>query len=66
MKNRHKGLMLFAGALAATFSIFPNTNYLNAFPKRSATSRMDAAWERTGRTMKIAADRVKRKYGIIG
>ncbi|MDN7743069.1 hypothetical protein L0Z11_26225 [Burkholderia multivorans] len=64
MKNRHKELLLFAGALATTFSLYPSTNYQTAFPKRSAASRMDAAWERTGRTMRLAAERVKRKYDI--
>lgn len=66
MKNRHRGLLLFAGALATTFSLLPHTNYQTAFPKRSASARMDAAWERTGRAMKLAAERVKRKYDIAG
>ncbi|WP_186132543.1 hypothetical protein [Burkholderia gladioli] len=66
MKNGNKGLILFASALATTFSLFPSANYQTAYPKRSASSRMDTAWERTGRSMKIAVNGVKRKYGITG
>ncbi|MBU9211842.1 hypothetical protein [Burkholderia multivorans] len=66
MKDWHKGLLLFASALATSFSIFPTTNYQAAYPKRTATSRMDAAWERTGRSMRTAVDGVKRKHGIVG
>lgn len=64
MKHRHSGLALFASALATTFTLFPHTNYQTAFPRKSASQRMDEAWSRTGKQMSSAVRRVTSKNGI--
>jgi DNA-binding response OmpR family regulator len=49
-------LRRFARALSSTFTLFPRTNYLAAYPRRTPEQLMEQAWARTAYAMHSAIE----------